>query len=256
MVPLIVGKMTWRNVLFTKLVGGRLSLPLVPSSESWGAVPQAPSHVGSVEPLDVSSGSLLGPLVGSEVGAVLVVGAVVVGGVVVEGALDVGSGVVGGLPVAGVVGGVTGGVTEGVVGVDPLGVAVGGTTGAVVDDDAVVVVSVGEGEDAPFPQAFASKRPASKVASNVNLNNRICFITPHVVGGPNKCSGELEPDWCRPRAFGDCVSFRAFVCVCFFRLRISKSACSGKPLRRAVSGDIERACSTWRDRECVCCVGW
>lgn len=115
------------------------------------------------------------------------VGALVAGAVVGDGALDVGPGGVGGLPVAGVVGGVTGGVTDevtdGVVGFDPVGVTVGGTTGGVVDDAVAVVVGVSV-VDEPLPHALAKHKPASRLASNVNLNSRTFFITSHDVAGP------------------------------------------------------------------------
>ena len=85
-------------------------------------------------------------------------------------------------------GGFAGGVTGGGTGFDvvsgAVGVPVGGVTGGTTEDEVDVVVvelSVGLVVDAPLPQPWANSTPASRLASNVNLNSRMCFIAPQDV---------------------------------------------------------------------------
>jgi hypothetical protein len=124
--------------------------------------------------------SLAVALVSPEAGSVVVVVVVVVDDVVVGAIVEVvfvvlAVGVTGG----GVTGGVTEGVTASVVVADVVGLTGGGATGGVTDGLPVLVASVWGVLDVPLPQALVKSIPASRLASNVNLNSRICFITPH-----------------------------------------------------------------------------
>lgn len=132
---------------------------------------------------DVSPLSLPGALGSPDEGSVVWVVVVVVDDVaVVAVVVELVSVVVDGLT-GGVTDGVTGGVTGLVVVFDVVGVTGGVTTGLVSELVAVTGVVVVSGEDALLPQALVKSIPARRLAPNVDLNNRMFFITPRDVCG-------------------------------------------------------------------------